>query len=64
MNMFQTILNNYDVFCDIEKINKSYITKTGEFNNIKYEYLDYGSQQCIKNIHSTDPYDYLMFLNR
>lgn len=64
MNMFQTILNNYDVFCDIEKINKSCIAKTGEFNNIKYEYLDYGGKQCVKNIYSTNPYDYLMFLNR
>lgn len=62
--MFQTILNAYDVFCDIEKINKSYAVKTGKFNDIKYDYLDYGNQQCIKNIHSTDPYDYLMFLNR
>ena len=64
MIMFQTILNTYDVFCDIEKINKSYVTKTGEFNNVKYDYLDYGDKQSIKSIYSTDPYDYLMFLNR
>lgn len=62
--MFHTILNIYDVFCDIEKINKSCVTKAGEFNNVKYDYLEIGDQQCLKNIHSTNPYDYLMFLNR
>lgn len=62
--MFQTILNNYDVFYDFEKINKSYVIKTGEFNNIKYDYLDYGGKQFVKNIYSTNPYDYLMFLNK
>ena len=62
--MFQTILNTYDVFCDVEKINKSYVAKEGEYNNVKYDYLDLGSQKCLKSIHSTDPYDYLMFLDR
>lgn len=62
--MFQTILNTFDVFCDVEKINKKCVAKAGKFNNVKYDYLEYGSSQCLKNIHSTDPYDYLMFLNK
>ena len=61
--MFQTILNTYDVFGDIEKINRSYVTKTGEWGNIKYDYLDFGNGKSVKNIHSTNPYDYLLFLN-
>lgn len=62
--MFQTILNTYDVFCDIEKINREIVTKTGELNNIKFDYFEIGNHRCIKNIQSTNPYDYLEFLNR
>lgn len=61
--MFQTILNPYDVFCDVEKINRESVTKTGEFNNIKFDYLEIGSHRCLKNIQSTNPYDYLRILN-
>lgn len=64
MIMFQTILNPYDVFCDLQKANKDFFIKTGEYNNVKFDYMDIDNHKCLKNIYSTNPYDYLAFLSR
>lgn len=62
--MFQTILNPYDVFCDFQKANKDFLTKTETYNNVKFDYMDIDNHKCLKNIYSTNPYDYLAFLSR
>lgn len=64
INMFQTILNSYDVFFDFQKADKDFLTKAGEYNNVKFDYMEIDNHKCLKNIYSTNPYDYLAFLSR
>lgn len=62
--MFQTVLNSYDVFCDLNRISKDCVTKSGEFNSVRYDYMQIENHKCLTNIYSTNPYDYLTFLNK
>ena len=53
--MFQTVLNSYDVFCDLNRVNKDCVTKSGEFNNVRYDYMQIENHKCLTNIYSTNP---------